>query len=237
MKLKNKIANLFGYDLIKSKKSPTLISHISQLIRIHKIDLILDVGANDGQFARLLRESGYAGQIFSFEPVNDTFSKLFDASKNDELWEVFQFGLGDKCENLEINVSKASDLSSILNASTFGTNEYPNIEVGYKELIKIQTLDNFFIENNLAGKNIFLKMDTQGYDLKVFQGAKNSLIDIKVILSEISFIPIYEGMPHWVDVMSLYESFNFGVSGFYPVSRNKKNLSLIEADCVLVKNI
>ena len=77
---------------------------------------------------------------------------------------MFQFGLGDKCEDLVINVSKASDLSSILNASNFGTNEYPNIEVGYKELIKIQTLDNFFIENNLAGENIFLKMDTQGYD-------------------------------------------------------------------------
>lgn len=236
MKLKNKILNLFGYDLIKSKKSPTLISHISQLIKIHKIDLILDVGANDGQFAKLLRDSGYKGQIFSFEPVKSTFNKLIHTSKNDELWKVFQFGLGDKVESLEINVSVASDLSSILTANSFGMNEYPNIAVGYKELIEIQTLDNFFIENNSAGKNIFLKMDTQGYDLKVFQGAKNSLFDIKVILSEISFIPIYEGMPHWFDAISLYESFNFGVSGFYPVSRNKQNFSLIEADCVLVKN-
>lgn len=236
MKFKNKILNLFGYDLIKSKKSPTLISHISQLIKIHKIDLILDVGANDGQFARLLRDFGYKGQIFSFEPVKNTFNKLIHTSKNDELWKVFQFGLGDKVETLEINVSVASDLSSILTANSFGTNEYPNIAVGYKELIKIQTLDNFFIENNLAGKNIFLKMDTQGYDLKVFQGAKKSLFDIKVLLSEISFIPIYEGMPLWFDAISLYESFNFGVSGFYPVSRNKQNFSLIEADCVLVKN-
>jgi len=222
MKLKNRIANLFGYELIKRKKSPTLISHISELIKIHKIDLILDVGANDGQFASLLRQSGYAGEIFSFEPVKYTFSKLALASKNDSLWKVFQFGLGDLCENLEINVSKASDLSSILSANKFGTSEYPNIEVGYKELIKIETLDNFFIENNLAGRSIFLKMDTQGYDLKVFQGAKNSVKNIKVILSEISFIPIYDEMPHWVDVISLYESFNFGVSGFYPVSRNKK---------------
>ena len=76
-------------------------------------------------------------------------------------------------------------------------------------------------------------MDTQGYDLEVFKGGKKSLASVCCLLSEMSLIPIYEGMPHYLESLSTYQDAGFKVSGFYPITRNL-DLSLNEVDCMLV---
>jgi len=81
---------------------------------------------------------------------------------------------------------------------------------------------------------LLLKMDTQGYDLEVFRGAQSLLPNVSCILSELSLIPIYEGMPSYLDALAEFEGHGFCVSGFYPITRNE-NLTLNEVDCVLVK--
>jgi hypothetical protein len=78
-------------------------------------------------------------------------------------------------------------------------------------------------------------MDTQGYDLKVFEGALNAIGYITGILSEISLIPIYSGMPHYLESLGKYEEYGFVVTGLYPISR-KDNFSVIEMDCMLINN-
>lgn len=85
----------------------------------------------------------------------------------------------------------------------------------------------------LPKKGIFLKLDTQGYDLKVFQGGTKSLGRICCLLSEISLIQIYDGMPNYLDALSIYQDHGFSISGMYPLTKNE-DLSLIEMDCVLV---
>ena len=81
---------------------------------------------------------------------------------------------------------------------------------------------------------LFPKMDTQGYDLEVFRGAHLLLPNIKSLLSELSLIPIYDGMPTYLQALSTYQAAGFSVSGFYPVTRNEK-LALNEVDCVMVR--
>ncbi|MGO9527578.1 MAG: FkbM family methyltransferase [Verrucomicrobiia bacterium] len=81
-------------------------------------------------------------------------------------------------------------------------------------------------------KRIFLKMDTQGYDLKVFKGLGNKLDHIVAIQSEVSLIPIYENMPHRTDSISLYERAGFGVAGLFPVTLDA--CRVIEHDCLMV---
>ncbi len=77
-------------------------------------------------------------------------------------------------------------------------------------------------------------MDTQGYDLQVFKGGHKFTSHVRSIISEISFQPIYDGMPNYREVLGVYEAQEFAVTGLYPVTRNK-NLSIIEMDCVLIK--
>ena len=238
MKLHRKIAKIFGYELIKCKKHPTLSSHIINLVNHCKIDLVLDIGANHGQFGNMLRNEGYKGEIHSFEPVSHSFDNLQKACLNDEKWFVHKLAMGAADGKDTINVTKASDMSSFLDPNEFGGREFERMSVAHKEMVEIGTIDAFLPKQitDFNKRRIFLKMDTQGYDLKVLEGSLNVMDYIVCILSEISLIPIYSGMPHYLDALGKYEEYGFSVTGLYPVSREKKSLSVIEMDCVLINS-
>lgn len=235
MKLHRRIAKVFGYELIKAKKNPSTNSHVINLINHYRIDLVIDVGANNGQFGRMIRNEGYKGEIHSFEPVNNTFEELSKSCINDSQWFAYKIALSDSCGEEEVNVMESSDLSSFLTANDFGKSKYEKIKVSYTETVEVSTLDIFLKTQipNIKERRVFLKMDTQGYDIKVFKGAVASLSNIYCILSEISLISIYSGMPNYLDALKTYESSGFIVTGLYPISR-KKDLSIIEMDCMLI---
>jgi FkbM family methyltransferase len=238
MKLHRKIAKIFGYELIKRNKHPTLSSHIINLINHYKIDLVLDIGANHGQFGNMLRGEGYKGEIHSFEPVSYSFDHLQKASLNDEKWFAHKLAMGAADGKDTINVTEASDMSSFLDPNDFGGREFEKISVVHREMVEIETIDGFLPGEitDFNKRRIFLKMDTQGYDLRVLEGSLNIMGYIDCILSEISLIPIYSGMPHYLDALGKYEEYGFVVTGLYPVSREKKSLSVIEMDCVLINS-
>ena len=228
------ILYLLGYELIKKKESPSLSAHLQQIIEFYEINLVIDVGANNGQFGRLIRKIGYKGDILSFEPVRSSFEKLRENSANDKRWRQIKLALGNKKGTEIINVFDSTDFSSILDPNEFGKQTFKQIRTSQKETIEIDTLDNILANDmHLKTRKIFLKMDTQGYDLNVFNGAKNSVNSIVAILSEISFLPIYEGMPDYHQVLKEFEANGFVVTGLFPVTRNK-NLSIIEMDGVLI---
>lgn len=237
MSMIRNFAKKIGYELIKSKKQPTLSNHLACVLSHYKIDTIIDVGANIGQFGQDLRNLGFRGKILSFEPVLETYQQLVENSLKDENWHTFNAALGEENNEAVINISDSSDLNSILNANEFGVKTFSHLAQKKQQLIKVYKLDNFISSNNLTlGSNIMLKTDTQGYDLKVFRGAKSILANIKCIVTELSLTPIYAEMPHYLEALSEYETNNFQVSGIYPISRNKSDLSLIEIDCVLVRS-
>lgn len=237
MKLHRKLARRFGYELIKRRKHPTSNTHIINLVNAYKIDLVLDVGANLGQFGKTLRQEGYGGEIHSFEPVSATYGLLEKASHADKQWFVHHCAMGNECGNSTINIAGSPDLSSLLMPNKFGKEKYKKIETLRKENIKISTIDTFLEQQitDLDNRRIFLKMDTQGYDLNVFKGSSNTLKYIVCILSEISLIPIYFGMPHYLDALKNYEEQGFIITGLYPISR-KDNLSVVEMDCMLLNS-
>jgi len=237
MKLHKKVAKLFGYELIRRKRHPSLESHLINLITKYKIDLVLDVGANHGQFGNKLRNEGYKGEIHSFEPVRNSFEKLQEICKKDKQWFAHQVAMGDVRCRESIYIPSSSKLSSFLELNVFGKERYKDTGVSDKESVEVLTIDWFLNEKikDFAGRRIFLKIDTQGYDLKVFNGAINSLRQIVCLLSEISVVPIYEDMPHYLGVLKRYEEHGFAVTGFYPISR-KEDMSIIEVDCTLINN-
>lgn len=228
-----KLAKICGYELIRRKKSPTLESHLANLVRQFRIDLVIDVGANTGQFGLLLREIGYKEYIYSFEPVKSVYQKLIANSHQDEKWKTFNLGISDHSGMAEINVFESSDFSSLLNINELAKSTFKKIGVGGKELINLETLDEALANENLHGRRILLKMDTQGHDLSVFKGSEKTRANVVVMLSEISFQQIYDGMPSYLESLETYGSTGFVVTGLYPVSR-KPDGSIIEMDCVMI---
>lgn len=236
MKIHRKIAKAFGYDLIRRRKAPHrgLLPHLLHLINHYEIDLVLDVGANVGQYGKMLRDEGYKGEIHSFEPVSAPYENLRKICMDDSRWFDYKLAMGSACETKTINVLEWTQLSSFHDPIRRREALY-NQEIQAKEEVEVGTIDDFLTSKikNLERRRILLKMDTQGYDLEVFKGALGSLGNIVGIQSEISLIPIYSGMPHYLESLRVFEENGFKVTGMYPVARGK-DLSLIEMDVVLI---
>jgi len=237
MGLHKKIAKAFGYELIRRRKHTTLNTHIINIINHHKVNLVLDVGANVGDFGKMLRAEGYYGIIHSFEPVSQTFNQLRKTSFNDQKWFVHKMAMGEVCGKEIINITESSNLSSFLNPNDFGKEYSKTINILQKEMVEVETIDNFLNTqiSDFDNLRILLKIDTQGYDLKVFKGAINTIKHIICILSELCIKPIYSGMPHYLDSLRIYEKYGFIISGIYPICRDE-DMSLVEMDCMLINN-
>lgn len=199
------------------------------------VDLVLDVGANTGKFGRQLR-TVYSGDLISFEPVASVFRKLEDASSGDPRWKARQFALGRTESHQTINVSGATNFSSLLKTNAFCSEQFGMRAVGSREeTVHVRRLDDALADDvhDLQGRRLFLKMDTQGYDLEVFAGAGRALDQVVALQSEVSMVPIYDGMPHWTESIAEYERAGFSVAGMIPVSWDSRRV--IEYDCLLTR--
>jgi len=180
----------FGID-VSRYPSGGLLNQM-QAIEHFGINLVFDVGANDGGFAQELRDTGYKGKIVSFEPINSVFQKLIKKSIKDDKWLVDNIALGDKDETNLINISENTVSSSILDMHPNHYNNTPNSKYVGKEEISIYQLDSVFDKYYNNGDKILLKIDTQGYEKFVLEGAKNSLKLISGVQLEISLVELYE---------------------------------------------
>lgn len=210
-------------------------AQIRTLIEKHTIDLILDVGANEGQFAQRMRRV-YPGEIHSFEPVSSVFDKLASRASADPHWHVHHCALGSQEASRMINVSTHTVFSSLLDANRYCEGCFGDQSLGMKkESVSVRRLDALMGEMLPEGvkRRAFLKIDTQGYDLEVFKGLGHALKHIVVLQSEVSLVPIYEGMPRWLESLAMYEANGFEVAGMFPVCRDSHRV--IEYDCVLIR--
>jgi FkbM family methyltransferase len=210
---------------------------MERLMRDFGVDLVVDVGANRGQFASSIR-AFYAGAILSFEPVSGVFDELARTAATDPEWHVQKLALGDQDAEMTIHVPTQTEFSSLLaandySAARFGAGTIPAKE----ELVTVRRLDDVLAElaDVRTAKRIFLKLDTQGYDTNVFRGLGPRVDDVVALQSEISLIPIYEGMPHWTESITLYEGAGFGVVGLYPITQDHGRV--IEYDCLLQRSM
>jgi len=208
---------------------------LRSLLEQYEIDCVVDVGANEGQFARHLR-SFYRGTILSFEPVKAAFERLSSAARGDPSWRAFNCALGRDSSTASINVSGSTVFSSLLKANEYCEQRFGDVSTPVtQETVSVRRLDDMLEEQvgDVARRRIFLKMDTQGFDREVFAGAERILPYVSVMQSEVSLIPIYESMPHWTDSLIAYERAGFGILGMFPVTRDRGRV--IEYDCLLAR--
>lgn len=208
---------------------------IQNFLEERKIDLIIDVGANRGQFAQDMANLCNI-EVFSFEPVSKMYADLVSLSKKYPQVKPQNFAVGEVKESREINVYAHDTLSSFHEKSELGASLFKdeNAEVE-KELVNIVRLDDYLIEKipDIKNRRIFLKTDTQGFDISVIKSAEKIYDRVFAIQSELSLQPLYKEMPHWTESISFYEDLGFSLGGFWPIL--KKDSSYIEADCLFVK--
>jgi FkbM family methyltransferase len=230
--------NSLGFDVVRLKHlHKNLVEHLLNIFDKNKIDCVIDVGANSGQYAMSLREMGYKGYIVSFEPVKVAYGTLELNAKADEKWLCYNLALGDKDQVKTINVYKSTVFSSFLEANAYSKDIWRSLESVTTEEVSVIRLDDILPElaRRTGCSRLFLKMDTQGYDSNVFRGSLNSLDSIRGLQSELALIPVYKEMPLAYDVLNEFHKAGFYISGMYPINREDASLAVIEYDCVLVK--
>jgi FkbM family methyltransferase len=230
----------FGYDVTEYPIPDwyLLRKGLTEIFAALQIDCVIDVGANRGQYGDFLRRIGYKGRIDSFEPVATSFKLLEERCKSDPTWHAHNLALGAKDEAHEINVMNRDEFSSLLPLNSYGNAQFQKeAAVTRTETVKVARLDSVInmVTEGLNNPRIYLKLDTQGYDLEVMNGASGCLPLLMGLQSEIALRPIYQGMPDYLTALTKFNNLGFSITSICPVSRDE-NLRVIEFDCLMVRN-
>lgn len=188
------------------------------------IKFTLDIGANTGQFAESLYDFNYKGTVISFEPVSSCYNTLLKRSKKyPKMIVPERCAIGNFDQSIDINITDDTVFSSILKIKDFHAQLKPKSKIIKKETVRMYRLDSI-IDKYIDEKetSILLKIDTQGFEKEVLEGAENTLKRVKAIKIEIPLISIYEGTK-----FSFYEIIDFlKKNQFIPYSFNIEGVNL-----------
>jgi FkbM family methyltransferase len=170
------------------------------VMNAHKIDVVLDCGANDGGFGREIRDRGYRGLIVSFEPNPKAFARLQKSIRKDDCWIAYPIALGDQNGEVDFHINSIEVMSSIKELNDFGRSTAANVVKINR--IKVSRLDTFMDAHPQLLRNVYLKIDTQGYEMEVLRGAGEKLSEISIVQAEIALIHTYRHESHWSDIVN-----------------------------------
>jgi FkbM family methyltransferase len=161
-------------------------------------DLVLDVGANRGQFATQLRRLGYTGQIASFEPGAQAFDALLGNSRTDARWSAHKIAVGNATGEVTLHIA-ANDgaSSSILNMLDAHRSAAPAAQFVADEVVQLTRLDEFAGAAQAVPMRPALKIDTQGFERQVLEGCGAWLDQMVSVRLELSIVELYEGSWLW----------------------------------------
>jgi FkbM family methyltransferase len=222
-----------GFDLARFKPESHPIARRRRLIRSLHIDVVLDVGANAGQFAHhLRRDLAFEGRICSFEPLNVPFRRLQSRAAEDPHWHVFNFALGDVEGTATINVAANSESSSLLEMLPSHVEAAPQSRFVGTEDVEVRTLDAIFDDLCQPGESVYLKIDTQGFEGRVLQGADRCLPKIDTVQVEMSLTPLYSNELTFGELYQLLLGKGYTTVDLEPGFTNPQTGQLLQADAI-----
>lgn len=241
------ILNLTGYKLRKIPDThsferliePDSYRRLNQLFQYYQINHVLDVGAFEGQFANLLLNTfNYNGRLTSFEPVPQHYERLkYSAEPYKSRWETCNFALGDFCGSTTILIAGNAYSSSILPMRTVHEQVAPDSSYVGTQTIKIATLDSIISQYCQEDENIYLKVDVQGFEKKVLDGAASSLARIHTIQLELSLVELYDGETLLGEMILHMKDLGYKLVLLIPGFANAKTGELLQVDAVFHRDI
>lgn len=238
--LKNKfkkVINNLGFELRKYTIQGSESCRLKHFLAYYDIDLILDVGANIGQYAKFIRELGYSRKIVSFEPLSSAYSQLQVVSSKDPLWEIApRAAIGNEEAEIAINISANSQSSSVLNMLESHVNAAPTSVYCGIETVKLCRLDSIaqpYIQEDT--KSIFLKIDVQGFEKQAIEGAKQILAKVNGVQIELSLVPLYQDQLVFPEMLRFMEELGYELHAVIPGFTDLKTGRLLQMDGIFFR--
>jgi FkbM family methyltransferase len=153
-----------------------------RIFEYYQVSIVLDVGANEGQYALKLREYGYRGQITSFEPQPHVHSVLRSHGEKDKAWTIAPpMGVGAEKGRLSLNIFTSSDMSSFKTLSPEAQLTLSGEKTVQKVEVEVNTIDGLAPNYKIVDDRTALKIDTQGFEYEVLRGAEETLKRIAIV--------------------------------------------------------
>jgi FkbM family methyltransferase len=222
----------FGYDIVRTAEP---FSRLVRLLAERRVELALDVGANDGAYARALRGAGYGGRILSFEPLSEAFGRLEALAAGDPQWECRRLALGPAPGMADLNVAGNSSSSSLLPMTERHLQGAPESAFVGTERVEVAPLDALRGTMWQPGDKIFLKLDVQGYEQSVLEGARETLADVRVLQAELSLVPLYEGQVLMPELAERLRQAGFVLVALDSVFSDPRSAELLQVDGVFAR--
>ena len=215
------------------------VQHLEKLLPLLDVDCVFDVGANTGQYARMLRRrAGYTGRIISFEPIPEAAAQARAAAADDPLWEVEELALAEADGDQEFHVMVESQFSSLSTPRHDETQQFlSSNETSQTVTVRTERLATAFrrLQDRHGFERPYLKLDTQGYDVAIVRASSEIVPAFVALQSELAVKKLYDDSVDFRDALALYESLGFELSAFVPNNGAQFPL-LIETDCVMVRS-
>ena len=225
-----------GFELRRFSVEQSENARFISMLRTHNVNLIFDVGANAGQFGVLLREIGFDGKIISFEPLSDAREILLNISKNDPLWQIaLQTAIGEENGEIEIQIAGNSQSSSVLDMLDTHVRAAPDSKYIGKEKVALRTLDSIAPDYMDSNSISFIKIDTQGYETQVMNGAKKLMSHIVGLQVEISLVPLYKGQCLFDEMLKKLKNYGFELWSISTVFSDPNTGQLLQVDATFFR--
>jgi FkbM family methyltransferase len=223
-----------GVELLRFNPTNSLDAARPLAVRDQGIDLALDVGANEGQWARELRAEGYRGPIVSFEPLAAAYARLEAAAAGDAAWSARRLALADTGGEAELRVAgNAGASSSLLAMREVHARVAPEARYVGAERVPVARLDDVELP---AGERLLLKLDVQGAERSVLAGAAETLPRVRVVECELSLVELYEGQALLDEQLALLRAAGFALWGLRPSFADPQSGRLLQADALFVRD-
>lgn len=224
-----------GYkvDLVRPELE---FGHIqASFLRKHGVTQVIDVGANCGQYSQEIRDHGFQGTIYAFEPLSSAFTHLAQRAKGDDQWVAVQAAVGDQEGTATINIASNSESSSLLpmHENHVRAAEYSRY-VGTEE-VKVVTLDGFLAGKIKPEDRVFLKIDAQGFTNQVLAGAATIMPNVVGLFLELSCVQLYEGEPLAGEVIRRFEELGFRIWFVQNEFRDLKTQQMMQINALFFK--
>lgn len=177
------------------------------------IRTILDIGANNGEFAEFLSSYFDAKRTIAIEPLPGCAAQIRQREKTISNLTVFECAVSDREERAVLFENAYAPASSLLPVSKISADEFPQTGGDQREVgVAVRRLDDL-IDPSTLEESVLIKIDVQGLEDKVIRGGERTFRAAKFVLIEMSFVPMYDGQPLFEEAHELLANIGFRFAG------------------------
>ena len=240
MKVSHKVSDLIqaagkrlGLHITRSENSLELKRQ--RVLEALSINVVLDVGANVGNYARELRRNGFQAKIISFEPILEVFERLRESTADDPQWSCHNLALGEEDAQTAINVSHNFVSSSLLEVTGISTSAQQATAINRRERIQVTRLDSLRSTMLAPSDRVYMKVDVQGFEKQVLAGAVETMAQIEAVEIELSLVDLYTNQTLMPEMLSNLTALDFHPVWFERGFKDPKTGYLLQMDGIFIK--